>query len=245
MVTVLSTQIENQTKEILRISGAILHLSEILESEIPARIYLYLRTHGELSLSQLAKSIEKSKTTISRHLNPMLEHNLINERMYKKAYHYKLNPDINPLNTPKGKFIAKNPETKEEFVKLIDNLSPEELELVYKATFSIYSIALKILNNCLGEAMSFVEIHSSAPASVNRILEFETNLNISILFDVITSYNKQIFEKHMKNFLDNYLKDVMVKEESIKGSLSETQDMSPAEILWFMILIPIGQIFKL
>lgn len=238
---------QNEKKSIIEYSQKTLALLEIMDWEIPSKIYLFLRTHGELSLKQLAISIGKSKTTISRHLTPMLERKLVSEREFKKAHLYKLDQGLLNLGTPITEFTRGYPEKKKLFGELLDLMDPEELLLVNESFDAIYKIVLKILQNTLDHAIEYVELYDQMPVNKQRLLDYEEYMDFIITFTSLNRANIDIFNKHWKVFMTNFKKDIDANFLENDENSEPFPNFNPvaADSLAWLFKLPMNRIFKL
>lgn len=236
---------QKQINEIIDDCNKAIALLDVLDWEIPSLIYLYLRTHGELSLKQLANSIGKSKTTIKRHLDPMLNSDLIKERIFKKAYYYQLDEGLLRLNTPFAKFVGSDSSRKEIFENLLENMTHDQLEIVNKASFSIFKIGLKILQNNLDATLNYVDVFASMTPDVNRIIDTNKLINVTLIFTALNDDNKPIFNKHWDIFLENYNKEISSHiADPKKKRIPNFEPIATTDLAW-QIIIPTKQMFKL
>ena len=240
----ISSDDQNEINMIIEDCHKKVKLAEILDWEIPSKITLYLTTHGELNLSQLASSLGKSKTTIKRHILPMLSTNIISERVYKKAHYYSLGDGWGILSIPILQYMQGKESRKLKFEQLVKQMTPEQLRVLNKASYAVYTIFIKMLRNTLDATLNYIDFYANMPASVNQALEIGNTMNLMARFTSLNEYNRPIFDKYWNEFLEKYVGEVNQLMDKKKESDPNHVVQASSDVAWHFRL-PLNQLFKL
>ena len=207
---------ENQKTKNNESSGSEESIVEVLSKESRFMIFLYLLSYPELDLGELSKRIGKSKSTIHRDLQVLIEKGIVNEirQDYStKSKFYALNPkfifeDLPELQSPTS--IAKMTEEKRK----------EMFEFIIQTSKN----ALFILDNSINLTFRYLDHfkHLKKALSIPDSETFFTwgqELGIGIRIIPLSEKTFPIYVKHYVKFAEELNKEIYEsqKDEEILG----------------------------
>lgn len=185
---------------------------KLLTDNTNFRIFIQLMSYSDLSLSDLTQNINKSKPTLSRRLNRMIEAGMIISHDVKVrgvyAKHYKLNPEIlKPLpHYTREQLVNLSNEEKRE---IIENLKHSLIAAAdfCASTLSQSKIALESLGSSISEQTENILIHpkyylSFIPLTESEYFEFQRlSKKLEEKLNSFIQNNRQGKTLELKNYL--------------------------------------------
>ncbi|WP_371802820.1 ArsR family transcriptional regulator [Candidatus Lokiarchaeum ossiferum] len=185
---------------------------KLLTDNTNFQIFIQLLSYSDLSLSEITQNIDKSKPTLSRRLNRMIEVGLITSYDEKVrgvyAKHYKLNPEIlKPL--PHFTTEQLTNISDEEKKEIIDNLKQSLIAAANfcASTLTQSKIALDSLGSSINEQAENILIHpkyylSFIPLSEDEYFEFQRlSKNLEENLNNFIRKNREGKAYELKNYL--------------------------------------------
>lgn len=93
--------------------------------------------------------------------------------------------------------------------------------------------------------MDYVDVFASMTPDVNRIIDTNKLMHLTLSFTALNDDNKPIFNKHWNIFLENYNKEMSSHiADPKKKRISNFEPIESTDLVW-QIIIPTKQMFKL
>ena len=185
---------------------------KLLTDNTNFQIFIQLMSYSELSLSELTQNINKSKPTLSRRLNRMIEVGMIDsyEEKVRGVYakHYKLSPEIlKPLPHYTTEQLARL--SNNEKNEIINNLKHSLIAAANfcASTLTQSKIALESLGSSINEQAENILIHpkyylSFMPLTEEEYFEFQRlSKDLEDKLSIFIQKNRQGKTLELKNYL--------------------------------------------
>lgn len=126
---------------------------EVLNQELASKIYFLLRIHESLTLRSISELLGKSKSTISRHVQYMVESKVLIEDKKGKTYYYSIAKDLKVLVNPYQKF----PEIEKDY----DKLEMSTRELILELAGENLKTVFTIFGNIVSQSMKYIDLNTN------------------------------------------------------------------------------------
>ncbi len=209
------------------------NLIEVLSKKSRFQIFLHLLVYPELSLTKLSESVGKSKSTVHRDLQELIEAGIIKEHRQDsstKSKYYVIQKktifqDLHMITSPDK----------------MDKLSAEERKNTFNLLMSMIDSAFFILENSIGIVTKYVERFKEAKQDLSlpdhqTFLRWMKEFGVSLRFAPLSNKTFPIYEKHLKNFYSE------VNSELLTSELQE--DLFNGDYLAWNVILPMKKALK-
>ncbi len=209
------------------------NLIEVLSKKSRFQIFINLLVYPELSLTELSESIGKSKSTIHRDLQELIESGIIREHRQDSSTKSKYYV-IQKKSIFQDLQIITSPEK-------MNKLSAEERKSAFNLLLSMIDSAFFILENSIGIVTKYVERFKEAKQDLSlpdneTFLRWIKEFGVSLRFVPLSNKTFPIYEKHLKNFVSE------VSSELLSNDLQE--DLFNGDYLAWNVILPMKKALK-
>ncbi|MFX0125852.1 MAG: hypothetical protein ACFFAE_19680 [Candidatus Hodarchaeota archaeon] len=211
--------------------------TKYIKEPISGKIFLFLLGFGEVSLTQLSELLGKSKQTILRYINPMVDNKVIIEvkKENTRAKYYAVNTIF--LDKPMHQL----------YVQGIKELSQEKRRERYKAYINMiwggYVILEKLIDPCKDYIKIFEETRSNLPnLDEEMFYQLRGDMEVGIDKLILTEESYNLLLQHTDTFLENFRKerDKLENEKKLQDKKREDGE----DYIVFLARIPLKKVLK-
>ncbi|MFQ5980890.1 MAG: ArsR family transcriptional regulator [Candidatus Heimdallarchaeota archaeon] len=206
----------------------VLNRLEAYKSEIRLNIIILLLINEELSLSDIADFLQRSKPTITRHMKILIELGLVKVYNKEEIQRGNIKRNYYSLDRRKLNFIDIH-----AFAKIQASNTLENLLAWYELNQSIFLLLERVTDfiNIFGQNLRFLIDHQTVPESLDQLLAMKMpKVNIRLLTE--SQYRK--FEELLEKFLLD-----------ISELVSDEEDDLERPYMFLDILLPIKELLTL
>lgn len=196
---------------------------KILQDPITFKIFLLLLTYNELSLVDLTQKVGKSKPTVFRHVQKLIEANYVTESREEKVRGSILAKYYRPKM---DNFTPKNPIRPDT----LQSLSNEDRIRFYREICRAIGVSIHFIKSALDELQAYLD-----KKSVDEIPEFVVAPDISLSLQFLT-------ENAYKKWVEGYQKFMMEFFQSMQAELLHPDNERPYALI--LGILPVKNIYN-
>jgi DNA-binding transcriptional ArsR family regulator len=174
---------------------------KLLQDPITFKIFLLLLTYNELSLVELTQKVGKSKPTVFRHLQKLIEANYVIESREEKV---------------RGSILAKYYRPKLDNFSPSHAMAPDQLQLLptsekirfYREICQATNVTINFIKSALDELQLYLE-NKPAEEIPNFVLAPDISLSLNVLSEKAYQKWLEIYQKAMMEFYQTMQPELM------------------------------------